>query len=137
MQRTRILIRGERKSTCLWIVKYEAANPSLSLGIVALTLSLAHSNPDRYIAQYQFFRRIARRRFSVVNEFEALRRYISLVIEENTDTRYKLPANIRKGTDGGGKVAAERYVHQGVWVLTYNTESTVDGFVSLTGRRGE
>lgn len=25
------------------------------------------------------------------------------------------------------------YVHQGVWVLTYNTESTVDGFVSLTG----
>lgn len=24
-------------------------------------------------------------------------------------------------------------MHQGVWVLTYNTESTVDGFVSLTG----
>lgn len=30
-------------------------------------------------------------------------------------------------------MAAEWYVHQGVWVLTYNTESTVDGFVSLTG----
>lgn len=29
-------------------------------------------------------------------------------------------------------MAAEWYVHQGVWVLTYNTESTVDGFVSLT-----
>lgn len=29
-------------------------------------------------------------------------------------------------------VVAEWYVHQGVWVLTYNTESTVDGFVSLT-----
>lgn len=42
-------------------------------------------------------------------------------------------------------MAAEWYVHQGVWVLTYNTESTVDGFVSLTrgsksavgGREGE
>lgn len=27
-------------------------------------------------------------------------------------------------------------MHQGVWVLTYNTESTVDGFVSLTGGAG-
>lgn len=41
-------------------------------------------------------------------------------------------------------MVAEWYVHQGVWVLTYNTESTVDGFVSLTrgsksvvGGRGE
>lgn len=33
-------------------------------------------------------------------------------------------------------MTAERYVHQGVWVLTYNTESTVDGFVSLTGGSG-
>lgn len=32
-------------------------------------------------------------------------------------------------------MAAEWYVHQGVWVLTYNTESTVDGFVSLTGEQ--
>lgn len=37
------------------------------------------------------------------------------------------------GWEWGREVAAEWYVHQGVWVLTHNTESTVDGFVSLTG----